>query len=275
MERLINGKPFATVRKELEAPFTHLVNDGTGKYLSVSIEQVEERLNSVLGFNYSFVPVGELKLNNINGRYSLTGLGIITIRDDNGGIVCTMCQGGGCDVILIDKVKGEINDEKVSKDLSSDYKSAMSDIKKKCAEGLGVGAYVKMQAKIRNNKFVAVDERGERVNSATLGTSVSSGTNSNSSRVNNSNNTEPDSIVVQVQGKPVCRGKAIRIPGQLPGGKVCEILVWESLFAENPDIRQKLLQVKQGNRLSAKATIGEEQGKTQVKVSDINSITIE
>ncbi len=148
-KKTINGKPFSEIQKELHQPFENITTDFRGND-ALTIEMVEERLDDVLGFNYSFVLLNEpnlVNIPNLNGEpvYFLMGTGVIQVFDDNGQMVCQHTQGGGARITYIDE-------SGAPKDPTNNLQAAISDIKKKCAKnGLGIGRYLTANAKKEKN----------------------------------------------------------------------------------------------------------------------------
>lgn len=140
MSRTINGKSFETVLQELKEPFEYVWLDyNQHKYIPTT--EIEKRLEDVLGLNWTFELIDKpefVRIQEANSKaetIKIVCTGCISIFDDNGNLVAKRTQGGGADVIFL-KENGKI------KDLSSDYKSAITDAEKKCAKAFGVGRYL-------------------------------------------------------------------------------------------------------------------------------------
>lgn len=138
--RLINGKTKEEVINELKRPFTKdqiKYNHSDQPY--VPIDLVEERLDSVLGLNWSFKlmePIKVLPLKEINNdgemknTINLLGCGILEIWDDDGNLISSRASGNGTEAITLKSG--------FYKDISTDYNSAVSYILSKAAKRFGV-----------------------------------------------------------------------------------------------------------------------------------------
>lgn len=198
----INGKNqdevFAALRKEF--PKEALDRDYQG-HLYVKMSAVEDRLNEVLGFNYS---------NNILQSKVETILGIpyflfdckLTIRDDNGNVVCERSSAGGTQVRLA--TKGD--NKGLPVDAAEDYKSAVQTAIKKAARSLGVGAYLSEDGS-------TTPKQGSN--------NVSAG-NAPPKQVNT-----PEILSFKVLAKPNTHSKSVKVDVVIPdNGERGELILW-------------------------------------------------
>lgn len=147
MGRTINGKTLEEVMRRLKEEFEELITDEKGRP-AISYEQLRERLDEVLGLNYSFEALN-VRLIEVDGKKAFCGDGLITIKDDDGKIVCKRMHGGGEDIIMA-KNGGK------SVDLSNDYSRAISTIFKKACKSLSMDDQLQ---KLRNeDKYVSAQK---------------------------------------------------------------------------------------------------------------------
>lgn len=136
--KTVNGKPLNEVIDALQAPFPEdviLTKKGTGfKYAPV--EAYQDRIDSVIGAgNYDFVTESP-NLITVRNASAVSISGQISIRDDEGNVVCSKGGTGGAKIIIVK----ETNEPK---DLANDIKSATSDLFKSCCQKFGIGAEIK------------------------------------------------------------------------------------------------------------------------------------
>lgn len=191
----INGKNpekvFEALRKEF--PPEAIDQDYQG-FLYVKMSAVEDRLNEVLGFNYSN-EILQSKVETVAGvSYFLFDCKII-IRDDSGKTLCERSSAGGTQVRIA--TKGE--NKGLPVDAAEDYKSAVQTAIKKAARSLGVGAYLS-----------DIESQGKRKNSS-------------------SNNTTsiPETLNFKVLSKPNTLSKSVKVSVvNTEGGEQGELVLW-------------------------------------------------
>jgi len=265
--RTINGKTFDEVQKLLDERFELLVKDSTGNFLTPSIEIVEEKLNQILGLNYSFKLTKDPELVTLFGIPSYVGSGEIQLHDDEGNFVCSRSQGGGTNVVLIDvkdKFDPEGNPVKKPKDLSNDYKIAVTDIMKKCAQALGLGLYLLKEKNISMNKYVDT-----------------SNFNTDRGRGQNSRSTDGDQPVsltgnyFVAAGAGRIAGRAFRLPVKDSSGRMGEFVLWESLFSNlGTGVLACLKNIKTGGTINADVTKDTSRNSLQFIVTKAESLKI-
>ena len=146
MSKTINGKPYAQVMDELQAPFpddAFCMLEQVGKpYLPV--EEVQNRLDEVLGsFCYDF-SCSELQMVQNGSQQNLIVIGTLTIRNDDGEIVSSRSCAGGCTIIYPNKSDSPVK-------VSNNAESASKDALKRCAKLYGIGSD-QLREKRKGNK---------------------------------------------------------------------------------------------------------------------------
>lgn len=245
MERLINGLTFEKVKEKLTERFSLVTTDQTDNYESVPAELLKMRFIEVLGLNYSFEVVS-IEIKEIAGSHSVVGVGKISIYDDDGNFVCSRSQAGGCNVVIV-KATG------IPKDLSNDYKSAVSDIFKKCCQELGTALYIIIERKEKEGKYVTPG-----LGKKSHGQQKSYQQNTNQQKTQqqkvdivDKGDTYPLPKTLTVVGIGKTSGKALRIPVKDSAGKMGEFLLWETMFNQaNVDVLAKLKSAKAGMTIS-------------------------
>lgn len=155
-KRTINGKPLQQVIKELgEVVDVYGTNYQGHAYLPKDI--VDERLDEILGLNYSFELTEKPHLIEMGSKKYFICCGIMTIYDDNGDFVAKREAGGGSEIIFPGKGN---NDE--PKDIANDYKSCISSCKVKCAKEFRLGRYLALEAKKENLLNYNSEERSDK-----------------------------------------------------------------------------------------------------------------
>lgn len=143
MERTINGKSMKAVLEELKKPFEECVITQKGQsapqYITITKEWYDERLDEVLGLNYNFVITGKPWAEIIGSMRYISVQGYISIIDDVGVEVVSRHAIGTANVII---TNAELEDNGIEESTPvsypNAYKTALADLKKKCAKELGV-----------------------------------------------------------------------------------------------------------------------------------------
>jgi stress-induced morphogen len=163
--RTINGKNFNEILKELQKPFEkEWFNYEKNSY--IPSEHVEQRLDDVLGLNYSFEIVSEPELLQFAGKkqtknkqivdtliQAYVSIGVISIYDDQGVLVSKRSCGGKKNIITINDLEDTI------KDIGNDFKSCITDAFKKCAKAFGVGRYLDIKYNKNQGKNISGDNK--------------------------------------------------------------------------------------------------------------------
>lgn len=133
MSRTINGKPIKQVMAELSEDFpSEEISSNRYDYSYIDIEKMRNRIDEVVGVeNYDFV-INESHFVPVGDKIESCCVATITIRDDNGCVVCVKSGTGGTNV------KESSESGEVIK-ASLDSKSAASDAFKSCCRMLGIG----------------------------------------------------------------------------------------------------------------------------------------
>jgi hypothetical protein len=262
VERKINGHTFKDAFDLLNQKFEFVTLDQTGQYESIPAELIKKRYNDVLGLNYSFEP-SELELKEINGSYAIVGKGKITIIDDDGNVVCSRGDYGGCNAVIY-------NENGKAKDLSDDYKSAVADIFKKCCQNLGTGLYIVIERKAKDGRYVKPGTRRPKQQKSYNPTQSDS-----NNKAFNSNSTEESCKTLTVSALGQIKSKALRLPAKDAEGREGILLLWESEFAKvNQDVLEKLKTASSG--LVFKCQYKEEFRANELRFTPVpNTLTID
>ncbi|WP_113675747.1 hypothetical protein [Vallitalea guaymasensis] len=138
--RTINGQPFNQVMKEFRKNFAYsdFKKDFMGRKY-IPIDKVVDRLNKVLGLNYSF-EIKTIQHVQIGNNHAFIPTAIFAIVDDNGKLITKTSSTKGKNVIFptIKQGNKRIPDYSNPKDIADDAASAGSMALKKCCKNLGM-----------------------------------------------------------------------------------------------------------------------------------------
>jgi len=259
--RTINGKPISDVLTNLKQPFPYLVQDMAGNP-ALDEEQVYNRLDSVCGLNWSFVLTMQPKIEKLcEKKHTVVCAGFIEIRDDDGQLVCRRGQTGGADVII---PKTE------PKDLSSDFKSAVTDCFKKCAKTFGLRPVLAPGGKTYKNSDEAAKEG---YNASTTNTPDATGkVQSNSSAKDapaaagketpaenpQQAKTADGAVRYKVTRKGVKDNKKLKLDVVDENGTTGQLVFWNNVQAKiEPELMQKINNAEPGLVLTVTCNEGQ------------------
>lgn len=248
--RTINGKSFKEVQEALKAPFSTVTKSLSG-FDALTIEMVEERLDEVLGLNYSFVLTKAPELTNLpsdtgDSLFFLMGVGEIQVFDDDGNLVARQAQGGGARVIYIDKTGSP-------KDPTDNLQAAITDIKKKCAKnGLGVGRYLSLDPK---SNSASPKDKNQR---------------SNNRSQNQSNNHSINYIQLKVLSNATTFRDRIVYRVSTPDNKKYDAVIWDKVIRKlDDDTSEKVKTFVPGSSFWAEIEEKLFEGEKQLRVNSL------
>lgn len=209
MGRTINGKPLEQVMGELLEEFpSEVVKENQAGYAYIPYEYYQERLNRVVGpLAYDFI-IGQTSWIDFGGKFHVSCIGTLSLRDDDGNIVAKKSATGDADVIYR-------NSDGVAVKPGNDAKTASHDAFKSCCRMLGIGD-AQLRAARKNKK-------GGDVNAHT-----SSGTYSQRGGGNGAENSEEKVYRVVVQGSFKTAGnKGFKAPAVIKDtGEKVTLVLW-------------------------------------------------
>lgn len=250
-QRTINGKPFTQALQELKAPFPYLILD-LGNNEALEEEQVYERLDEVLGLNYSFVLTMQPKLETIDQhKHTISCAGFIEIRDDDGLFVARRTQAGGNDVTLR---KGTID----PLDMSSDYKKAVTDCFKKVAKSFGVRAKLAEGGQVYKASESPSKKKNAKPEPATNQKKDNKKAGPEGSKPKDSKTEDPNAVNFKLLSKPSSDSKRMKFEVDDGKGNTGELVLWNNTKPKiNPEIVQRLNSLEPGVTLMATIKEGE------------------
>lgn len=248
MNRTINGKSPADVLKELSVPFEFVREKETNYYVPSCM--IQERLDEVLGLNWSFEPTSKPELTELDQKHYFLCDGQISIFDDEGNLFARRSQSGGVEVIII-KGSGKV------KNLVDSKKAAVSSCFKKCAEMFGVGRNIALDT--NNDKLVKYPVKNSRKNNMNNNHSASGQPGTPDEKKDTKGSSNPKGNENTMSFTVTDKVKITKTFTKVPvkdhvSGKEAVLVFWASFLKDRPEIKERLSKIEIGEELKVDTT---------------------